>query len=295
MKLSHAAVAFVLLCTAAVAADAQTVTLRYKWAKGESRTYRVTNQTDSTITGMPNGTMNVSQTMTQVLKYTADEVARGRQRHAAPDLSVGPDGEQRADGQDRRRQRRRRHLRQSDRAERAPGDDGDDRRVGHHRDGRPTARCARSTARRASPTRSPARLPRPIRRSAAAGQGLRNQSERRRAQDTLEQTFPRDVRAAGQGRRHLERASSRWAIAVIGRITGRSTFTLKAIEGTPDAPLARIAVVLALKQDGVPPPSGPSGMVMTLGDAKGEGEILFRRHAGDRFSAARCAPICRPR
>ena len=62
---------------------------------------------------------------------------------------------------------------------------------------------------------------------------------------------------------------------IIGRITGRSTFTLKAVEGTADAPLARIAVALALKQDAVPPPSGPAGMVMTLGDAKGVGEILF--------------------
>ena len=75
MRPSPAAVALVLLCASAVAADAQTVTLRYKWAKGESRTYRVTNQTDSSITGMPSGPMNVSQTMTQMLKYTADEVS----------------------------------------------------------------------------------------------------------------------------------------------------------------------------------------------------------------------------
>ena len=31
----------------AAAADAQTVTLRYRWTKGEARTYRITTQTDT--------------------------------------------------------------------------------------------------------------------------------------------------------------------------------------------------------------------------------------------------------
>ena len=67
----------------------------------------------------------------------------------------------------------------------------------------------------------------------------------------------------------------------IGRITGRSIFTLKAIEGTSEAPLARIAIALTLHQDVVPQPSGPAGMVMTLGGgAKGVGELLFEREQG---------------
>ena len=117
-------------------------------------------------------------------------------------------------------------------------------------------------------------MPPPIRPAGAAGQGLRSQLSDDALKNTLEQTFPRLSAPPA-------RADSTWngefsmGNPVIGRIIGRSTFTLKAIEGTPDAPLARIAVALALKQDGVPPPSGPSGMVMTLGDARGAGEILF--------------------
>jgi hypothetical protein len=58
----------------------------------------------------------------------------------------------------------------------------------------------------------------------------------------------------------------------IGKITGTSTFTLKAIEGSGDAAVARIGVTLALQQD---TPPGSSSMSMKLGNAKGEGELLF--------------------
>ena len=80
MKRVHALAVLVLLCVPVAAADAQTVTLRYRWTKGESRSYRMTTQTDSTITGMPSqagapsGPLATSQTVTQVFNFTADEV-----------------------------------------------------------------------------------------------------------------------------------------------------------------------------------------------------------------------------
>jgi hypothetical protein len=273
VKLSHAVAAFVLLCTAAVAADAQTLTLRYKWTKGESRTYRVTNQTDSTITGMPNGPMNVSQTMTQTLKYTADEVAPDgsvtlRQTFQSVRMeSSGPMGKIVVDSaaagtSDNPTAKSVRQIVTAMVGESViieMGPDGAVRKV----DGASRIVDKITIAIAAA---DPA--------AGAAGQGLRTQLSDDALKSALEQTFPRlsapPIRVDGTWAGEFAMGNP-----VIGRITGRSSFTLKAIEGTPDAPLARIAVVLALKQDGVPQPSGPSGMVMTLGDAKGIGEILF--------------------
>ena len=83
VKRVHALAVLVLLSMAVVPNAqivAQTVTLRYHWTKGESRSYRMTTRTDSTITGAPAppgappGPLTVSQSMSQVLKFTADDV-----------------------------------------------------------------------------------------------------------------------------------------------------------------------------------------------------------------------------
>src|SRR5258708_19473837 len=79
MRRFHLSGMFALLCLFAAAAEAQTVTLRYRWAKGESRTYRMKAQTDSAISvvsGMPGvGPTSISQTMSQGLKFAAEDVA----------------------------------------------------------------------------------------------------------------------------------------------------------------------------------------------------------------------------
>jgi hypothetical protein len=107
-----------------------------------------------------------------------------------------------------------------------------------------------------------------------AGQSLRSQLSDDALKNTIEQTFPKvsapPVKVGDSWTGQLAMGNPG-----IGRITGRSTFTLTGVEGTPDAPLARISIGLTLRQDIVPPPSGPAGMVMTLGNAKGAGEILF--------------------
>ena len=55
----------------------QDVSLRYKWAKGETLRYRMTQRTTSTITGLPgsDGGMTVEQTFSQVWKEAVDDVA----------------------------------------------------------------------------------------------------------------------------------------------------------------------------------------------------------------------------
>lgn len=59
-----------------------------------------------------------------------------------------------------------------------------------------------------------------------------------------------------------------------GKIVGTSTFTLKAVEGTGDAAVARIAVALALRQESVPAAGASAAMKLGAG-SKGEGEVLF--------------------
>ena len=222
---------------------------------------------------MPNGPMNVSQTMTQTLKYTADEVGADgsvtlRQTFQSVRMeSSGPMGKIVIDSaaagtSDNPTAQSVRQIMTAMIGESViiqMGPDGAVRKV----DG--ASRIADKIT-IAIAAADPA--------AGAADQGLRSQLSDDALKNTLEQTFPKMSAPPA-------RTDSTWngefsmGNPVIGRIVGRSTFTLKAIEGTPDAPLARIAVALALKQDGVPPPSGPSGMVMTLGDAKGVGEILF--------------------
>jgi hypothetical protein len=106
-----------------------------------------------------------------------------------------------------------------------------------------------------------------------AGQGFKSGLTDEALKNTLEQTFPkvavRPLKAGDTWTGELAMGNS-----MIGRITGRSIFTVKteSVDGTG---VAVIGVALALTQNVVPPPSGPAGMVMTLGDAKGEGEIRF--------------------
>jgi hypothetical protein len=270
----HWAFAVLLLGMSAAAADAQTVTLRYGWTKGESRSYRMTTQTDSVITGLPNtpGPLTTAQTMTQVLKFVAEDVAPDgtttlRQTFQSIRMeTTNPMGKfvvdtARSDtSQDPMAQSTREVMAamvgESVLIEIAP--DGVVRSV----DG--ASRIADKITRMMAA--DPA--------TAAAGQGLRTTLGDEALKTTFQQSFPRlslpPIKVGDTWPGQLAMGNP-----TIGRITGRSTFTLKAIEGTAEAPLARISVGLALKQDVVPPPSGPAGMVMTLGDAKGAGEILF--------------------
>jgi hypothetical protein len=260
------------VCLSAAAAGAQTVTLRYQWTKGDARTYRVTTQTDNAITGMPGGRVTTSQTMTQVLKYVVEDVAADgsatlRQTFQSIRMeTVNPNGKFVIDSGVRETSQNPtvEGLRgvlaamagESVVIELAP--DGAVRRV----DGASRIADKVSKVMAADPA------------AARAGQGLRTSLSDEALKSTLEQTFPRlsgpPVKVGDEWQGTLAMGNP-----AIGRITGRSTFTLKAVEGTADAAVARIAVALVLRQDVVPPPSGPAGMVMTLGQAKGAGEIVF--------------------
>jgi hypothetical protein len=258
----------------AAAADAQTVTLRYRWTKGEARTYRIITQTDTAITGMPgSGPMSGSQTMTQVLRFaaedvSADGVATVRQTFQSIRMeSSGPMGKLVVDsatpdtGQNPAAQGMRRVL-AALAGESVVFDmtaDGTVRRV------EGVSRLADKLA--GVMASDPA--------AGQAGQVFKSALTDEALKNTLEQTFPRiAVRPLKVG--DTWTGDILLSNPMIGRITGRSIFTVKTANIVEDQPPAAvISVGLILKQEVVPPPSGPAAMVMTLGDAKGAGEIMF--------------------
>ena len=283
MKPSHVLVriiAVAALVAPAVPARAQSVALRYGWTKGESRSYRITTQTDRTISGMPGappGPVTVSQTVTQVMTFVAEEVAPDgavtlrqtfqsfRMENSNPMGKFVFDSAAPAASQDPMAQNMRETvgamIGESVLIEMAA--DGVVRRV----DG--PSRIAEKIARVVATNPE----------AAAASQALRTSLGNEAFKTTLEQTFPRlsapPVKPGDTWTGQLAMGNP-----AMGRIAGRTVFTLKALEGGGDAAVARIAVVLTLKQEVVPPPNGPAAMVITLGEAKGAGEIVFGLKGG---------------
>ena len=285
MKRSHALVriaALVACIAAAVPAAAQGVALRYHWTKGESLTYRTTTRTERAVTGMPGapaGPVTIVQTVTQVLKFTAEDVGpdgaatlrqtfqstRTEMSNPAGQFvfdSAAPQASQDAMAQSVR-EITLAMIGESIVIEMAA--DGAVRRI------EGASRIADKISKVMAAANDPG--------TAQAGQGLRAMFGDDALKSTFEQTFPRlsapPAKVGDTWTRPLALGNPG-----VGRITGRSTFTLKALEGPGEAQVARIAVDLALKQEGVPPPSGPAAMVMTLGQAGGTGEVLFAVASG---------------
>ena len=275
MRRFHLSGMFALLCLFAAAAEAQTVTLRYRWAKGESRTYRMKTQTDSAISvvsGMPGvGPTSISQTMSQVLKFAAEDVAPDgtitlRQTFQSVRMETnGPMGKMVVDTSvpDTNPNLMAQAMRQvlgamaggSVLIVMAP--DGAVRKV------EGASRIADKIAQVIAADPS----------AGAAGQGLKTLLSDDALRNTLEQTFPR-LPAGPVKPGDIWTGQLAMGSPAIGRIAGTSTFTLTTL-GSAEAPMARISVGLTLKQEVVPPPSGPSGMVMKLAGGRGEGELLF--------------------
>lgn len=285
MKRSHALVRIAALfafAAIAVPASAQSVALRYRWTKGEARTYRMTTRTERIVTGMPGappGPVTVVQTVTQVLKFIAEDVApdgaatlrqifqstRTEMSNPAGTFvfdSTAPDASQDAMAQSVR------EITQALIGESVLIEIAADGAVRRIEGG---SRIADKISKVMAASNDPG--------AAQAGQGLRAMLADDALKSTFEQTFPK---LSGPPVKVGDTWTGQLALGNpgVGRITGRSTFTVKALEGTADAALARIAVDLTLRQDGVPPPSGPAAMVMTLGDARGTGEVLFATAAG---------------
>lgn len=269
------ALALVVSGAATAPVGAQGVTLRYNWAQGDVLTYRMVVRTTRSVPPPPQGGKEggqVEQTMSQTLKVavsavTADGTAILRQTVEAVSMDIhGPMGDLRYD------------------SAHPPGEDADPR--------------VQSMAKTFGGMVGEA-----LSVTMAANGAIRRIDGSQRIIDKLMKDLPRDPMAGGLAqnirqmfsedalRSSLEQSFSRlpdtpvkpgdtWTSEqtigadAVGKITGTSTFTLKAVEGAGDAAVARIAVALALKQQEVPP-AGAS-VSMRLGNAKGDGELLFQ-------------------
>lgn len=267
--------AWLLLISTAAAgpalAQTEAVAIRYQWKQGDVITYHTTVRTTSRSTGGPRGAETLDQTFAQTLKLTVAAVdtegtATIRQSIEAVSMDVSTPGGSLA----------------YDSAKPLPADA--DPRV-------------QSMAKTVGGMVGEA-----ISVTIAANGAVRRIDGAARVADKLIANLPRDPMSGGlaQGikamlsdehlRSSLEQSFSRmpdqpvkpgdtWTAEqsvgadASGRVVGKSTFTLKAIEGTGDAAVARIAVTLALRQEDVP--SGSSVVVKLEPASKGEGEVVF--------------------
>ena len=263
------ALAVALLLAAPVAA--QTVTLRYNWTQGDVLTYRMVVRTSSTITGGSAGGGSFEQTLGQTLKVTVaavapDGTATLRQSIEGVSMEVnGPGGRTSYD------------------SAKPPPVDADPRLLAMAKTYggmvgeaisvtmAPNGAIKRIDGSARIVDKLMADLPRdPM--AGGLAQGIKAMLSEDALRSSLEQSFSRMPDAVVRIGDSWTAQHSMGADAV-GKIVGTSTFTLKAIEGTGAAAVARIGVSLALKQEAVPP-AGAS-MVVKLGDSRGEGELLF--------------------
>jgi hypothetical protein len=266
------AVILLALLASAAPAHAQGVTLRYRWTKGESLTYRMVQQTVSTITGMPGMTeVKLEQTMSQVLKITAEDVAADgtatlRQTFESVKMEMnGPMGRVSYDTAapssiaNPMVQAMRQIL---------TGMVGAPITIVQAPDGS-VRKVEGATKMMDQITKGAASDP----VAAAAAESMRVALSDEALQATLEQSFSKLPAAAVQPG---ETWQARLAMGneTIGRVTGDVKFTLKAVEGAGDAATAQIAVELTVKQDVAPPPAA-NGMTVKMAEGKGTGDIAF--------------------
>ena len=265
--------AALLLTAIAVAAPAlaQTVELRYKWKQGDVISYRTVVRTTSSSTGGPRGPETFEQTLSQTVKLTVaavdvDGTATLRQSIEAVSMDVATpagkiayDSTKPVPADDPRVQSMARTLGAmvGEAISVTMTTTGAVRRI----DG--GARVAEKLI---------GNLPRdPM--SGGLAQNIKAMLSEDALRSSLEQSF---ARLPAQPVKAGDTWTSEQSVGAdaTGKIVGKSTFTLKAVEGTGDAAAARIAVSLALHQENVP--SAGASAVMKLGaGSKGEGEVLF--------------------
>lgn len=257
------------LLSAASAAAAQGVTLKYQWRQGDALIYRTTLRSSSTMTGMPNtpGPVSLEQTMTQTIKMLVaavgpDGTATIQQsfesvkvEFATPMGKVSYDSAVPATARDEASEMLQAMF---------GGIIGSTITVVMT----PTGKVQRIAGVPQLLEKLSAALPRDA-RAAQLAQGLKSMLSEDALRAALEQSFsqmaPKDVKPGDTWNGQVSLGNP-----AVGRIAGHQTFTLKSVE----ADVAKIGVALAMTQESAPP-IGPAGMTMKLGESKGEGEIEF--------------------
>ena len=260
------------LTVSAVPALAQAVTLRYQWKQGDVLTYRTVVRTTTKSTGGPNGQETFEQALTQTLKLTVaavdvDGTATLRQSIEAVTIDVTtPAGKLSYDSAkpidadaDPRVQAMAKTL---------GGMVGEAISVTIS----PTGAIRRIDGAAKVADKLIANLPKdPM--SGGLAQNIKRMLSDDVLRTSLEQSFSRlpDLPVKPGDTWKAEQSVGPDAS---GKVIGTSTFTLKAVEGSGDAAVARVAVALALRQEEVPSAGASSVRKLDAG-SKGDGEVLF--------------------
>jgi hypothetical protein len=267
-----------LACVVAIfvgvsSAYGQDATLRYRWVKGDDVRYRVSQQGTTTINGLPGmGEMTMDQSNVQVIRLTVEDVA--------------------TDGSAT--------LRQTFESARMELNS-------------PAGKAVFDSAAADKPT-DPIAVAIGATMSAMIGESITvvlmptgaviKVEGMSRIFDKIMKALPQDPTGAqvfGQFKGtmsddamrsmfeqgfvtfpdHAVKAGETWigqfkmSLPIIGTLTTTRTSTLQGVESSSGASIARIATMIAMRQDAEASPPGPMGMTAKLADSKGEGEILF--------------------
>ena len=276
-RLIRGAAALLMVMASAASATAQPVALRYKWTQGEVLTYRTVVRTINHATGGPRGPETFEQTMTQTISLTVSAVnpadGSATLRHSIDAVSIEattPAGKVSYDSA-------------------RPPDANADPRVlamaktvgGMVGEAISVTMATNGAIRRIDGTaRIAEKLIEGLPRDPMSG-GLAQNIKRMLSDDALraalEQSFSR---LPDQPVNVGDTWTAEQAVGAdtAGKVLGKSTFTLKGIDGTGDAAVARIAVALTLRQDSLPPAGGST--TVKLGASTGEGELTFNAGLG---------------
>ena len=262
-----------MLAASVVHAAGQAVTLRYQWKQGDVLTYRTEVRTTSTATGGPRGPETFEQTLTQTFQLTVGAVnptdGSATLRQSIETVAVEmntPAGKISYD------------------STRKVADDADPRVQGMAKT------LGGMVGEAISVTMAPTGAVRRIDGAARVVQKLIDNLPR----DPMAGGLAQNIKAMLSDdalRSSLEQSFSRlpeqpvkvgetWtaehtvSAGASGRVLGKSTFTLKAIEGADEAAVARIGVSLALQHEEASAP-GASTVVKLGAGSKGEGDVSF--------------------
>jgi len=271
-KLSFAIIGLLSLSLTALSAFRQEVKLAYQWPKGETLKYRVTQEVNTSMSGLPGmGDVSFDQTTTQVLRIVAETIAPDgtatlrqvvdsvRMEMATPMGKMGFDSTNPTELQD---------------------PTGVMKDIFSAMIGEPFTVVAAPTGRIEKVEGMSAVMEKVLKKmpqnpgSAPIMDALKNSLSDESMRGLLGQGF-------AQFPAKPVRIGETWTGEVkttnpsIGVLVTSTIFTLKSVDGSGDAQVAKVDMKVAMKQQESGSAQNALGMTLKMGDATGTGELTF--------------------